>query len=296
MKKMRFFSNFLLSGALITGLSGCQSTEETPTGGAQVDNTSTQTQEEPELEVLRVGIDLKYFPFMYQDESGAPAGLEPAISYAFAAYLDIPVEIVNTDFSMLIPALETDSVDIVISDMSCNESRLEKADFSDPYRFGHTLALVNADFAAANNVSNDMNSDEFFALEAEYVGLSGTIAVTIPLEQGKEVVEVTDVATAVLDVSRGNYDIIVGSDTIRGDHAANPDTTVIYEGISDFTDSRFVVKKGNEALLEQANNFIATLYEEGGLYEEIGTSMDDIIGDFFQDSSLGLSYVVTPPT
>lgn len=249
-----------------------------------------------ELDVLRIGIDLKYYPFMYENENGEPSGLEPQIAYAFGEFMDMSVEIVNTDFSMLIPALDTGNIDIVISDMSSNESRLEKADFSVPYRYGHTLALVNKDFAIENNVTNDMSSDDFFAIEeANFVGLSGTIAVTIPLENGVEVVEVTDVANAVIDVSRGDFDIIVGGDTIRGDHASNPDTTIIYEGIENYTGSRFVVKKGNDELLEKANEFIPTLYETGGLYEQIGTSMDTQIGEFLQDNSLGLEYIIAKP-
>lgn len=308
MKKL--FPTFCLSALLLCGLSACGTDSADPSTTTPANTTpdsSTADSATPEAdnttfpaledyEVLRVGIDLKYYPFMYLDDSGEPAGLEPAISHAFGEYLGIPVEIVNTDFSMLIPALDTGDVDIVISDMSSNESRLEKADFSDSYRYGHTLALVNRDFAEANNVTDDMSSAEFFALEgARYVGLSGTIAVTIPLDQGIEVDEVLEVANAVLDVSRGTYDVIVGGDTIRGDNAANPDTTVIYEGIEDYTGSRFVVKKGNDVLIEQANLFIPTMAEAGGLFEQIGTSMDAEIGEFLQDDSLGLSYIVTPP-
>lgn len=303
MKKL--FPTLCLSALLLCGLTACGTDSADPSattpanttpdsGTVEADSTAFPAIED--YEVLRVGIDLKYYPFMYLDDSGEPAGLEPAISYAFGEYLGIPVEIVNTDFSMLIPALDTGDVDIVISDMSSNESRLEKADFSDSYRYGHTLALVNRDFAEANNVTNNMSSAEFFALEsARYVGLSGTIAVTIPLDQGIAVDEVTEVANAVLDVSRGTYDVIVGGDTIRGDNAANPDTTVIYEGIEDYTGSRFVVKKGNDILIDEANLFIPTMAEAGGLFEQIGTSMDAEIGEFLQDDSLGLSYIVTPP-
>lgn len=293
MKKLLTF--FLMVTMMSITLGGC--------GNSNLDEQTQPTNESvvqpntnEDIDILRVGIDLKYYPFMYENEKGEPSGLEPQIAYAFGEFMNMPVEIVNTDFSMLIPALDTGNIDIIISDMSSNESRLEKADFSEPYRYGHTLALVNKDFAIENNITNDMSSKEFFAIEdANFVGLSGTIAVTIPLENGVEVVEVTDVANAVIDISRGNYDIIIGSDAIRGDHASNADTTVIYEGIDNYIGSRFVVKKGNDNLLEKANEFIPTLYEDGGLYEQIGTSLDTQIGEFLQDSSLGLDYIVSRP-
>lgn len=296
--KHSFWNLALVGGVFLSVLSGCTSStvEETPSSGNTSTSTSPQVVEtDPATDTLRVGIDLKYYPFMYEDESGAPTGLEPAVSYAFGDYLGMDVEIVNTDFSMLLPALDTGAVDIVISDMSSNESRMEKADFSDPYRYGHTLALVHSDFATLHNITDEMSAETFFALDsARYVGLSGTIAVTIPLEHGIVVDEVMDVATAVLDISRGNYDVIVGGDTIRGDHAAHAETTIIYNGIGNDIGSCFVVKKGNTELLDQANAFIPTLYEDGGLYDQIGTSMDEEIGVFLQDSSLGLQYIVTP--
>lgn len=294
MTQSRKFFNLMLAGAsLLATLSGCSSAEEPTSPGSPSSLPAEDTT--AAAEVLRVGIDLKYYPFMYEDASGNPAGLEPAVSYEFGEFLGMDVEIVNTDFSMLLPALDTGNIDIIISDMSSNESRMEKADFSEPYRYGHTLALVNQDFATEHNITDDMSKEDFFAIEsARYVGLSGTIAVTIPQERGIEVDEVTDVSLAVVDISRGNYDVIVGADTIRGDQAAHSDTTMIYNGINEPLGSRFVVKKGNTELLEQANLFIETLYEEGGLYEEIGTSMDKEIGEFLQDDTLGLSYIVTP--
>lgn len=297
MKIKHSFWNFALAGGVfLSVLTGCNSStvEQTPSS-SNASSVPQVVESDPATDMLRVGIDLKYYPFMYEDESGEPAGLEPAISYAFGEYLGVDVEIINTDFSMLLPALDTGAVDIVISDMSSNESRMEKADFSQPYRYGHTLALVHSDFAAIHNITDEMSVETFFALDsARYVGLSGTLSVTLPLEHGVVVDEVMEVATAVLDISRGNYDVIVGGDTIRGDHVAHAETTIIYDGIGHDIGSCFVVKKGNTQLLEQANEFILTLYEDGGLYEQIGTSMDEEIGIFLQDTSLGLQYIVTP--
>ncbi|MFA7109659.1 MAG: transporter substrate-binding domain-containing protein, partial [Sphaerochaetaceae bacterium] len=100
--------------------------------------------------VIKIGIDLKYPPFMYLNENGVPTGLEPDIARAFGEYLNMEVEIINTDFSMLIPSLETGEVDIVISDMSVTEERKQKVDFTDGYRYGKTTALVNKEFYEKN--------------------------------------------------------------------------------------------------------------------------------------------------
>lgn len=276
MKKI--FSLFIASILLIAVFTGCSNQKENS-------------------DVLKVGIDLKYYPFMYLDDNGNPTGFEVDISNALGEYLGQKVEIVNTDFSMLIPALETGDVDIVISDMSSNEERLQKVDFSDPYRYGRTLALVNKDFAEKNNITDDMTEKDFFAIEnARFIGLAGTISVTVPQSFGKNVTEVTEIASGIMEVTKGTSDVLIGANTIRGDHAANKDTTIIFDGIKTYSSSCFAVKKGNTELLEKANTFIASMYADDGFYKKAGTKYDKAIGEFMKDDSLGLDYIIYPPT
>ncbi len=244
--------------------------------------------------VLRVGIDLKFYPFMYLDD-GVPAGFEVDIANAFGEYIGMDVEIVNTDFSMLVPALDTGDIDIIISDMSAKPDREEKADFSIPYRYGRTLALVNKDFAIENNITSEMSEDDFFAIPGiTFAGISGTIASSLPSERGAEVVEFTENASALMEVATGKLDALIGANIIYGDHAANKETTIVYEGITEVSASSFAVKKGDTKLLEQANAFITSMYEEGGFYDQAGTKYDDLIGEFLQNSDLGLDYIIYP--
>ncbi len=252
--------------------------------------------EEAGDDVLRVGIDLKFYPFMYL-EDGQPKGFEVDIANAFGEYIGREVEIVNTDFSMLIPALDTGDIDIIISDMSEKPDRLEKADFTTPYRYSRTLALVNKDFASKNNITSDMSEEDFFAIEGmTFGGPAGTIAVSIPREYGADVIEFTEIASALIEVSTGRIHALVGVNTIWGDHAANKETTVVYEGITEVSASSFAVKKGDTKLLEEANAFIASMYEEGGFYEQAGDKYDKAIGEFMQNDALGLDYIIYPAT
>lgn len=273
----------LLTGVLLLAMvTGCTSKENTV-----ADNS----------DVLRVGMDLKYYPFSYTDDNGEPAGLEVDIAKAFGEAIGREVEIVNTDFSMLIPALDTGDIDIIISDMAYNEERTEKVDFSNPYRYGRTLALVNKDFAESHHITNAMSEEEFFGIEdARFIGLSGTISVSVPQRFGKDVTEVTEIASGIMEVTQGTADVLVGANTIRGDYAQNQDTTVMYEGISDFSMSCFAVKKGNTELLEQANQFIDSMYAPGGFYEQAGTKYDAAIGEYMHDDSLGLNYIIYTPS
>lgn len=278
---------------------GCSSDDTTQTNtqnntaSTQNDDKNTQIDDTENTDVLKVGIDLKYYPFMYLDENSNPEGFEVDIAYAFGEFLGREVEIVNTDFSMLIPALDTKNVDIIISDMSSNAERDEKADFSIPYRYTKTLSLVNKDFATENNITNDMSEEDFFAIEGmRFVGLAGTMAVTVPQSFGCDVTEYPEIATALLEITKGNADAIVGASTIYGDNVAYPDTTIVYEGISNVMGSCFVVAEGDEKMQQLANEFIESMYASGGFYELCGDKYDEKIGEFLQNQELGLDYII----
>ncbi len=245
---------------------------------------------------LKVGIDLKYPPFMYLDKNGEPAGLEVDLSYALGEYLGKNVEIINTDFSMLQASLASGETDIVISDMTVTEERKQKLDFSNGYRYGRTIALVNKNFYNENKITDDMSVSEFFKLQGiKCIGLSGTISTIVPQKYDAEVTEATDIASVIAEVTNGNHNVLIGANTAIGDHAANPNTTELYYGIPEYSTSAFAVKKGNTELLDKANEFIATLYEEGGAYEQLESKYDDAIGEFLKDENLGLRYIVQKP-
>ncbi len=282
MKKKKI--SLLCAAVLVIGLlAGC--------------GASTKEKSETAQEPLRVAMDLKFPPFTTTDANGNPEGLEVDMAKALGEYLNRDVEIVNTDFSMLIPALDTGNVDLVISEMTIKDERKEKVDFSTPYLYGRTLALVNKDFAEANHVTDEMTPEEFFAIkDARFVGLAGTIAVSVPQSFGVEVEEVTEIASAIMEINNGTQDIIVGEDSVLGNHAAYPDTTIVYSGITDYSACGMAVKKGNTELLDQVNQFIAAMYEEGGFYITAGDQYDAAIGAYLQDETKGLEYLIYPPT
>ncbi len=274
---------FMVLLLIMIPIAGCSSEETPPAEGG-------------ESNVLRVGMDLKYPPFSYVGDDGEAAGFEPVISEAFAEYLGMEVEIVNTDFGLLIPALETGDVDILIADMAETEARAEKADFSEMYRYSNTLALVNKDFAEEHNITDDMPPEEFFALTgSDFIGLAGTFGVVVPQDFGAEVKEVTEIGIGILEVANGESTALVASNEVHGFHAQNPDTTIVYSGIGYVSGSSFAVRKGDTEMLEKANEFIASMYEEDGLYNEIREEFDPIIAEFLQNDELGLDYIITPP-
>ncbi len=258
-------------------------------------SNGTQEEKKNNLDVIKVGMDLKFPPFMYLDSNNKPAGFEVDIANAFGEFLGRKVEIKNIDFSLLIPAVDTGEVDILIADVTKTQERMQKVDFSDFYRYSYTLALVNKDFALKNNITDSMSGEDFFAIkDAKFVGLSGTLGVTVPQEFGVNVSEVTEIGTGLIEVSKGIADVLVASNEVHNFHAADKNNTIVYSGLNRTPGSSFVVKKGNTELLAKANEFIKTMYEKDGLYSKLDAKYDPIIAEFLLNDKLGLEYIIFP--
>ena len=228
---------------------------------------------------LRVGMDLIYPPFETVDTSNVPEGISVDIAYALGEYLGREVEIVNTDFGAIIPALQSGEIDIAIASMSITDARKIEVDFSDPYFYFKIISLVNKDFAMENNITVDSTVADLLAIEnASYVGIASQVSSTIPASYGKQVTEATDLSTAVESVAQGTSDILLMSanPVVDGFNANPNDTMVVWDA---FVSSPIgmATKKGNTELIDQANAFIATFNDDGGLYEILAAKWDSVI-------------------
>ena len=82
---------------------------------------------------LIVAMELQYPPFEMSDENGNPAGISVEIAKDLAKYLGREVVIENIAWTGLIPSLQTNKADIIISSMTITDERSKVVDFSNPY-------------------------------------------------------------------------------------------------------------------------------------------------------------------
>jgi len=86
----------------------------------------------PELEdgVLNVGSDIAYAPFeFYQEGTEIEDGLDIDIGRAIAEELGVEAEFLNTGWDGIIPALQTEDFDVIMSAMTITDERSEEIDF-----------------------------------------------------------------------------------------------------------------------------------------------------------------------
>jgi polar amino acid transport system substrate-binding protein len=230
-------------------------------------------------DVLRVGMDLKYPPFETVNTDNDPEGISVDIAYALGEFLGMKVEIVNTDFGAIIPAIQNGEIDIAIASMSITEARAQVVDFSDPYFYFKIITLVNKDFANQYSLTEDSTVETLLAIQsARYVGIASQVSSSIPQSYGKEVTEATDLGTAVESVAQGTSDILLMSaNPVVDGHKANLEDTIVIWDPFVSSPIGMAVKKGNTELLEKANEFIRTFDDEGGLYEVLAEKWDALL-------------------
>jgi len=229
--------------------------------------------------VLRVGMDLQYPPFETVDTNNDPEGISVDIAYALGEYLGREVEIVNTEFSSIIPAIQSGEIDIAIASMSITDEREKEVDFTNPYFYFKIISLLNKDFAEENELTEDSTVEDLLAIDdVNYTGIASQVSTTIPQSYDKTVTQVTDLGTGIESVAQGTADVLLMSaNPVVNGYNANPDTTMILWDAFVSSPIGMAVKEGNEELLADANAFIATFNEENGLYDDLKADWEEVI-------------------
>lgn len=86
-------------------------------------------------ETLRVGMECTYAPFNYRTAEGELAGYDVDVAKGVAKIIGAEFEYVCQEWDGMIPALLANKFDLIIASMSITDKRMEKIDFSGPYRF-----------------------------------------------------------------------------------------------------------------------------------------------------------------
>lgn len=99
-------------------------------------------------ETIRVGMECTYAPFNYRTDSGELAGYDVDVAKGVAEIVGFEIEYVCQEWDGMIPALLANKFDLIIASMSITSKRLEKMDFSAPYRvsIGRLIGPKDADW------------------------------------------------------------------------------------------------------------------------------------------------------
>lgn len=247
------------------------------------------TEPAAEAEPLLVGMECGYPPFNWtqnDDSNGAVAiqgggfagGYDVEIAKHIAESMGRELVIVKTIWDGLVPAVQSDTIDLIIAGMSPTEKRKVSIDFSDNYYKSDLVIVVRADspFAAATTLGDlagakitaQLNTFHYTVIPQiegvdQQVAMDDFPAMRVALESGVIDGYVSERPEAVSATAANSAFAFVSFEEGQG-FATSDDDTAIAVGL----------KKGNTELMEAVNAALATISEE-----DRSTIMDQAIAN-----------------
>ena len=105
---------------------------------------------------LRVGVEATYPPFTYR-EGGKMIGYDIDLLEHFTKELGVEADVIDTQWSGIIPSLYAKRFEIIMTSMSYTKQRLEKVLFSIPYAEASQALLIRAKDKGTINSIDDMS-------------------------------------------------------------------------------------------------------------------------------------------
>ncbi|MGQ1838763.1 ABC transporter substrate-binding protein [Kocuria turfanensis] len=208
---------------------------------------------------LTVCSDIPYRPFEYT-ENGETVGFDIDLVNNIAEDMGVETEFIRTAFEGIQSgvALDSDQCDLAASGMTITEERESVMDFSEPY-LDDNLALL---------VAPDADIDSLADVAGKRVGVQqATTGETQAQENNAEVVQYEDSALMIQGLNTGDVEAVIGNISVMGPAITDNPELRLVEEIETGEQLGLAVKTGNTALLEQVNQSLATMEEDGTLEE-----------------------------
>jgi polar amino acid transport system substrate-binding protein len=216
-------------------------------------------------EHLIVGMELAYPPFEMTDPHGQPTGVSVDLAQALGQHLHRKIQIQNLPFDGLIPSLQTRKIDLIISSMTATAERAQSIAFSESYLRTGLCLLVGKN----SPIQSSQDVDQATRVIAVKKGTTGHIFATDKIKAAKVLVLDKEDA-CVLEVVQGKADAFIYDQISTYENwRRNPETTRPL--LKPFQEEGWAIglRKGDDGLLRQVNDFLKAYKARGG-FEELG--------------------------
>lgn len=211
-----------------------------------------------DAEVLRVGTEGTYAPFTFHDESGDLTGYDVEVVTAVADELGMQVQFSETTWDSIFAGLEANRYDVIANQVTVNDERAAKYDFSTPYTVSTGVAVVAAD-------------DDTVTSIADVDGLTAAQSATsnwseIAREAGASVESVEGLTQAMALLKQGRIDVTFNDDLAVLDYLkSSGDTSVkIAFETGDTVEQAFALRKDSD-LTARIDEALEALRADGTL-------------------------------
>ena len=210
---------------------------------------------------LRVGIDVGYMPFEMRDKRGEIIGFDIDLARAMAQAMGVELELVNTAWDGIIPALLTGKIDLIFGGMTITPQRNMRVLFSDPYlEIGQTL-LVSKSRKPKLDRLQDLNDPK--VVLTTKLGTTGDIAAKRHFPQAR-IREFESESDAALEVIQGRADAFIYDLPHNTVFAIRyPDAVWHREEPFTWEPLGLAMRLGEHDLLNWVNNFLRQVRGDG---------------------------------
>lgn len=214
--------------------------------------------------VLKVGMDAAFAPFEFQDDkSNEYAGFDVDLMKAIGKQLGMEVQFQNIGFDGLIPALDSNNIDVIASGMTIKEERKSKVTFSQPYFKSGLSILVKGD----NQTIHSFKDLEGKKIAVQIGSSSADLAKKITNAQVREFNTPPD---AFMELKSGGVEAVINDLPVNQDyinHAPSNEVKIVGD-LLQAEDYGLAVAKKNTELAKKIDDALSTL-KQNGEYDKI---------------------------
>ena len=226
---------------------------------------------------IRIGIDATYKPFTYKTPEGQPTGFDVDIANALCAEMNAKCSFVESSWEGIIPGLNANKFDAIISSMSITEDRKKAVGFTDKYYQTPTRVIARA--GASDGSPKSLKGKKVGVLKAS---IQEKYAKAELAPAGASVVSYDSTQQSYLDLKSGRLDaVVVDAYEGQGGFLKTPEgkgfafvgpelTEVKYFG----TGAGIAVRKSDTDLRDRFNAALKTI-RANGTYKKIADKYFD---------------------
>lgn len=216
-------------------------------------------------ETIRFGVDLNYPPFSKQGADGKPEGFDIDMAHALCSAMKVSCQIVPQDWDGLIPALNANKFDAILSSMQITEERKKAVDFSNKY---YNIA---SRIIAKNNTQVTQTAFKGKKIGVLRASTQEKFARDFWGKNGATIVAYTKSPESFLDLKAGRVDAVFVDGAVGEQEFLKTDGGKGYAFVGpNYADVKYfglgagiAVKKGNQALAARINKAIEQIRKDG---------------------------------
>ena len=271
---MKKFAAMLLAGVMVLSMAACggsadEEPETTKAVETEAQDESTTSAEGESSEAAEGGklimvTEAGFAPYEYTEDGETVIGVDVDIANEIAKALGRELEIQNMDFDSALLAVQQGKADFAAAGISVTPEREEVMDFTIEYTTSRQVVVINKEAARVASV-DDLTADTVVGVQ------TGTVADMYCQDDlgTKDLKQYSKFMEAAMDLKNDKIDCII-MDSLPAEEMvkANDDLEILDGEV--FTDKYAIaVEKGNTELLDQINEVLQKLVDEGKVEEFI---------------------------